>query len=137
TLAYLIYLRKTLVADIFSSLAAGVPYRLLYQKYYFDELYQFIFVGGTLFFSRVGAWIDQYIIDFIVDGLAKATTVISWINGLLDNYVVDWIVNKIADLTFGAGDKFRKIQTGNINSYLYVVLGAVVLAIIVKMRYSG
>jgi len=46
-------------------------------------------------------------------------------------------VNKIADSTFGAGDKFRKIQTGNINSYLYVVLGAVVLAIIVKLRYSG
>lgn len=137
TLAYLIYLRKTLVADTFSSLAAGVPYRLLFQKYYIDELYQFTFVRGTLFFSRVGAWIDQYIIDFIVDGTAKTTTFISWFNGLFDNYVVDWIVNKVADLTFGAGDKFRKIQTGNINSYLYVVLGAVVLAIIVKLRYSG
>ncbi len=136
-LAYLIYLRKTLVADTFSSLAAGVPYRLLYQKYYVDELYQFTFVRGTLFFSRVGAWIDQYIIDFIVDGSAKTTTFISWFNGLFDNYVVDWIVNKIADSTFGAGDKFRKIQTGNINSYLYVVLGAVVLAMIVKLRYSG
>jgi NADH-quinone oxidoreductase subunit L len=136
-LAYLIYLRGTLAADAFSSLAMGIPYRWLYHKYYVDELYQLIFVRGTLFFSRVGAWIDQHIIDVIVDGSAKTTILISWINGLFDNHVVDWVVNKIADSTFGAGDKLRKIQTGNINSYLYVVLGAVVIAIIFKLQYWG
>ncbi|MFQ5851106.1 MAG: NADH-quinone oxidoreductase subunit L [Candidatus Binatia bacterium] len=134
-LAYLLYYRGVLAPDRFSSLAGGLPYRVLLNKYYVDELYQFIFVRGTLFFSRVGAWIDQYIIDFIVDGSAKTTAFISWFNGLFDNYVVDWIVNKVADSTFDAGDKFRKIQTGNINSYLYVILGAVVLTIIIKLRY--
>jgi NADH-quinone oxidoreductase subunit L len=133
-LAYLIYLRGTLAADTFSSLAMGIPYRWLYHKYYVDELYQLTFVRGTLFFSRVGAWIDQHIIDFIVDGSAKTTALISWINGLFDNYVVDWLVNMVADSTLGAGDKLRKIQTGNINSYLYVVLGAVVVAIVVKLK---
>ena len=136
-LAYLLYYRRTLVPERFSSLVGGLPYRLFHNKYYVDEFYQFIFVRGTLFFSRVGAWIDRYIIDFIVDGSAKTTAFVSWVNGLFDNHVVDWIVNKIADSTFGAGDKFRKVQTGNINSYLYVVLGAVVVAIIVKLRYSS
>jgi hypothetical protein len=51
--------------------------------------------------------------------------------------VVDWMVNTIADSTFWAGGKFRRVQTGNINSYLYVILGAVVLAIIVRLRYSS
>lgn len=134
-LAYLIYYQGRLAPERFSSLAGGLFYRLSYNKYYIDEIYQFFFVNGTLLLARIGAWIDQYIIDFIVDGSAKTTAFISWIHGLFDNHVVDWLVNKIADSTFDAGDKFRKVQTGNINSYLYVILGAVVLAIIVKLRY--
>jgi len=134
-LAYLLYYRRVLSPERFSNFAGGLPYRLLYNKYYIDEIYNFFFVKGTLLLARIGAWIDQYIIDFIVDGSAKATIFIAWLDGLFDNYVVDWFVNKVADTTFAAGDKFRKVQTGNINGYLYVVLGAVVLAIIIKSRF--
>ncbi|MBI2090040.1 MAG: NADH-quinone oxidoreductase subunit L [Deltaproteobacteria bacterium] len=134
-IAYLVYFRATVSAERFSSLAGGLFYRLSYNKYYIDELYQFVFVGGTLLLARIGAWFDQYIIDFLVDGSAKFTAFVSWLNGLFDDYVVDKIVNKVADSTFAAGDKFRRIQTGNINSYLYVILGAVVIAMIVKLRY--
>jgi NADH-quinone oxidoreductase subunit L len=137
SVAYLLYYRRTLEPERFSSLLGGLPYRLLLNKYYVDEIYQFVFVRGTLGLARVGAWIDQHIIDFVVDGSAKTTALISWLNGLFDNYVVDWIVNKLADSTFDAGDRFRKVQTGNINSYLYVILGAVLVVMIVKMRYSS
>ncbi len=134
-LAYLMYHRRTLSPERFSSLAGGFFYHLFYNKYFIDEIYQFVFVGGTLMLARIGAWIDRYIIDFAVDGSAKLTVFISWLDGLFDNYVVDGMVNLVADSTFEAGNKFRKVQTGNINSYLYVILGAVVLAIIVKLRY--
>lgn len=135
--AYRIYYRRTLAPELFSSLSRGLPYRLFYNKYFIDEIYQFLFVRGALLLARSGAWIDQHIIDFIVDGSAKTTALISWLNGLFDNHVVDWIVNKVADSTFDAGDKFRKVQTGNINSYLYVILGAVLLAMIIRLRYSS
>jgi NADH-quinone oxidoreductase subunit L len=134
-LAYHLYYRKSLDPERFSSVGSGLPYRVLLNKYYVDELYQFVFVSGTLLLARIGAWIDRYIIDFIVDGSAKLTAFVSWINGLFDNYVIDWIVNKLANSTFATGDRFRKVQTGNINSYLYVVLGAVVVSIIIKLRY--
>lgn len=136
-IAYLMYFRGALAPERFSSLAGGWLYRLFYNKYYVDEIYQAVFVRGALLLARLGAWIDQHIIDFIVDGSAKTTTFISWFNGLFDNYVVDGIVNAIADITFWAGVKFKRVQTGNINSYLYVILGAVVLAIIVRLRYSS
>ena len=113
----------------------GFPYRLLYNKYYVDEIYQFVFVGGTLLLARIGAAFDRYIIDTIVDGTAKLTTIISWFNGLFDQYVVDMLVNAVANVTFAVGNNFRRVQTGNINSYLYVVVGAVVVALIVKIRY--
>jgi NADH-quinone oxidoreductase subunit L len=134
-LAYLMYYRRSLAPERFSALAGGIFYRLSLNKYYIDEIYQFIFVRGTLLLARIGAWIDQYIIDFFVDGSAKTTAFLSWLNGLFDAYIIDGIVNQIADLTFAVGDRFRKIQTGNINSYLYVVLGAILIAMIVKLRY--
>jgi hypothetical protein len=51
--------------------------------------------------------------------------------------VVDGIVNLIANLTFAIGNKFRRVQTGNINSYLYGILIAIVLLIIAKLRYAS
>jgi NADH-quinone oxidoreductase subunit L len=136
-LAYLMYYKQALSPAIFSSLAGGLFYRLFHNKYFIDEIYQFVFVGGTLLLARIGVWIDQHIIDGIVDGSAKLTAFVSWLNGLFDNYIIDGIVNAVANVTFDIGNKFRKVQTGNINSYLYVVLGAVVVAIIVKLRYSS
>jgi NADH-quinone oxidoreductase subunit L len=136
-LAYLMYYKKTLSPDVFASLAGGVFYRLFDNKYYVDELYQKVFVGGTLKLAAVGVWIDTYIIDGIVNGSARLTIFIAWLNGLFDNYVIDGMVNGVANMTYWAGGKFRKVQTGSINGYLYVILGAVVVAIIIKLRYAG
>ena len=113
----------------------GFAYRLLDNKYYVDEIYQFVFVGGTLLLARVGAAFDRYVIDTIVDGSARVTTVVSWFNGLFDKYVIDMLVNAVANVTFAVGNNFRRVQTGNINSYLYVVVGAVVAVLIIKLRY--
>ena len=113
----------------------GFAYRLLDNKYYVDEIYQFVFVGGTLLLARVGAAFDRYVIDTIVDGSARVTIVVSWFNGLFDKYVIDMLVNAVANVTFAVGNNFRRVQTGNINSYLYVVVGAVVAVLIIKLRY--
>jgi NADH-quinone oxidoreductase subunit L len=134
-LAYLMYYRGALSAERFCNLAGGFFYRLFDRKYYLDEIYQAIFVNGTLLLARIGSLFDQYIIDGVVDGSAALTRFVSWFNGLFDNYIIDGIVNAIANLTFWAGNKFRRVQTGNINGYLYGILIAVVLAIIVKLRY--
>jgi NADH-quinone oxidoreductase subunit L len=134
-LAYLIYYRRTLSPALFANFAGGFFYRLFHNKWYVDEIYQAVFVNGTLRLARIGALFDQYVIDGVVDGSASLTRVVSWLNGLFDTYVVDAIVNAIANITFWTGNKFRRVQTGNINSYLYGILIAVVVAIIVKIRY--
>jgi NADH-quinone oxidoreductase subunit L len=134
-IAYLMYRRESLSPEIFANLAGGFFYRLFDRKWYFDEVYQVVFVNGTLLLARIGALFDQYIIDGIVDGSASLTRFISWLNGLFDLHIIDGIVNAIASITFGIGNMLRRVQTGNINSYLYGILIAVVVAIIVKIRY--
>jgi NADH-quinone oxidoreductase subunit L len=134
-LAYLMYRKESLSTETFVNLAGGFFYRLFDRKWYLDEIYQVIFVNGTLLLARIGSLFDQYIIDGIVDGSAALTRFVSWINGLFDNYIIDGIVNAVANITFWIGNKFRRVQTGNINSYLYGILIALVAAIIVKIRY--
>jgi len=134
-LAYLMYYRGALSPERLCALAGGFFYRLFERKYYLDEIYQAVFVNGTLLLARIGALFDQYIIDGIVDGSASLTRFTSWLNGLFDNYIIDGIVNAVANLTFWTGNKFRRVQTGNINGYLYGILIALVFAIIVKLRY--
>ena len=136
-LAYLMYRRESLSPAIFADLAGGLFYRLFDRKWYFDEIYQVVFVNGTLLIARFGSLFDQYIIDGIVNGAAALTRFVSWLNGLFDQYIIDGMVNLIANVTFGIGNKLRRVQTGNINSYLYGILIAVVLLIIAKLRYAS
>jgi NADH-quinone oxidoreductase subunit L len=134
-LAFLMYYRGAFSPERFVNLAGGFFYRLFDRKWYFDDVYQVVFVNGTLVLARIGSLFDQYIIDGIVNGSATLTRFVSWFNGLFDNYIIDGIVNAVANITYWAGNRFRRIQTGNINSYLYGILIAIALAIIVKIRY--
>ncbi len=134
-IAYLMYYRNAIAPERFTNLAGGFFYRLFDHKYYLDEIYQTLFVNGTLLLARFWSAFDQYIIDGIVNGAAALTRFVSWLNGLFDNYIIDGIVNAIANIVFWTGNRLRRVQTGNINSYLYGILIAIVLAIIVKLRY--
>jgi len=134
-IAFLMYRRESLSPEIFCNLAGGLPYRLFDRKWYFDEIYQAVFVNGTLLLARIGSLFDQYIIDGIVDGSASLTRFASWLNGLFDDYIIDGMVNAVANVTFWMGNKFRRLQTGNINGYLFVILIAMVLAVYVKVHY--
>ena len=134
-IAYLMYRREALAPETFANLAGGLFYRLFDRKWYFDEIYQAVFVNGTLLLARFWSAFDAYIIDGIVNGAAALTRFVSWLNGLFDAYVIDGLVNFVADFTFWMGNKFRRLQTGNINSYLYGILIAMALAFYVKVRY--
>jgi NADH-quinone oxidoreductase subunit L len=134
-LGFLIYYRGALSPSRFANFAGGFFYRLFDNKWYLDEIYQAVFVNGTLLLARVFSAFDKYIVDCIVNGTASLTRFVSWLNGLFDHYIVDALVNALANVTFWAGNKVRRVQTGNINSYLYGILIAVVLAIIIKLRY--
>jgi len=128
-----VYGTKTLSPDTVADLAGGKIYRTVYNKYYVDELYEATVVNGTLALTRLSAWFDSNIIDGIVNGSASVVRMVSWVNGQFDKYVVDGMVNGVASATSFFGGRVRRLQTGSINAYLYVIVLAVIGAMVAQV----
>jgi NADH-quinone oxidoreductase subunit L len=121
-IAYLTYMKEKISADRIAERFKGI-HTVLSNKYYIDEFYGKTFIALTLGVSRVCRWIDTYIIDGIVNGVARLTVLTSDIHGKFDNIVIDGMVNTVADFSIAAGGKLRKLQTGRVQNYiLWVVL---------------
>jgi NADH-quinone oxidoreductase subunit L len=103
-------------------------HRILENKYYVDEFYNTVFVGGTIAFSRALSWFDAHIIDGIVNGV-RHLTVIFFGHGsnLVDRYIVDGAVNGVGYSARGGSRLFRKMQSGFVQNYALVMAGGIVL----------
>jgi hypothetical protein len=67
-----------------------------------------------------------------VNGAATITRVTSWINGRFDLHVIDGLVNFTADLIHGFAGVVRRVQTGSINAYLYVIVVVVTVVLFAR-----
>jgi NADH-quinone oxidoreductase subunit L len=96
-LAYAFYGRGGNTADRVASLAGGAPYRLSLNKYYVDELYDFLIVRP---FTYGSCWLAQ----------------------VFDPDVIDGLVNGVAKGMRGFSLIWREVQTGNVQHYLVAFL---------------
>jgi len=125
-LAWAMYARRAIRPEAFSEALGGLPYRAVLNKWWVDELYELVFVGGLLALCRAAAWFDLHVIDGVVNGAAAVTRGVSRLAGLFDNHVVDGAVNGVAAVTQFTGRRFRNFQSGAITWYVYVILLGVV-----------
>ena len=129
--AWLAYGRGVLHPAAWRAAFGGVPYRVLRAGYGVDAFYQAVFVRGTIGLGRVLAWIDGRVIDGIVHAAAAIVRGASQVGGWVDRTIVDGVVDGVADGAWAAGARLRRLQSGAINAYLYVVvlgvLGGVLL----------
>jgi NADH-quinone oxidoreductase subunit L len=130
--ADLIYRQNRLDPARFSEAFGGVVYDWVLNKYYVDELYDYVFVQPYLFATRVLAWFDLHIIDGVVNFAATVIIFLSWLSGLFDHYVVDGLVNAASNITLDVGNRMRRLQSGSINGYLYGILAAVMVILLVR-----
>ena len=107
-------------------------YYLVFNKYYVDEIYDIAIVQPYMFATRAFAWFDTNVIDGIVNSAASVTIFLAWLSGLFDRYIVDGLVNFASNLTLDVGGRLRRLQTGSINGYLYGILAAVMLILLVR-----
>ena len=130
--AYLLYNDNK--SSIPARLKATFPraWGLVYNKYYVDELYQVTIVRGALLFSRAMYWVDQNLIDGLVNLMGLLGRSVAYVDAGIDKYIVDGAVNGLASLTWNSGRALRRIQTGHIQAYLYGALGGAIAFVIIQ-----
>ncbi|MCR4435215.1 MAG: NADH-quinone oxidoreductase subunit L [Clostridiales bacterium] len=101
--AWLIYSRKAIPAESIAKKFSGL-YKLLWNKYYIDDFYQWLFDKVMFMTGKALDWVDHHIIDGFFDGFAK--------------------------LVGFTGSKLRLTQTGALQNYALVIFGAVVFFVL-------
>jgi NADH-quinone oxidoreductase subunit L len=110
----------------------------LWNKYYFDELYDFLFVRPTHVLARFFAGIDKFWIDWAIDLSAKVAIWFSraW-DLIVDRGIVDFIANLTATWTYSLGTSLRTVQTGRLRQYvLFIVVGAIAIFVLISFFWS-
>jgi len=125
-MAFVFYQWKKLDPDKLASRIQPL-FKLSYNKWYFDEIYDASFVALTMLSSRVLAWFDANIIDGVVNGTATITRGFSWFSGRFDSIVVDGLVNFMAYLSGFIGIVLRRFQTGKVQTYVVLVVFSLVI----------
>jgi NADH-quinone oxidoreductase subunit L len=101
----------------------GRIWTLWEHKYYFDELYDRVFVRSTL---RLSTWLfhvdDWWVIDPFVDWVGRFWRRASDASRWADTHIVDAIVDDVGHITQRFGNAVRTIQTGRLQNYLLVAL---------------
>ena len=108
------------VPEIWAARLQGL-YRVVYHKYYVDELFWAIFGDGFLGLSRFTSQVDEKVVDGAVNGTAAVTLGLSTGSDWGDMNIVDGLVNKIADVIQGGSRRLRLIQTGVVQNYILAI----------------
>jgi NADH-quinone oxidoreductase subunit L len=110
-------------------------YRLLIHKWWFDELYDYLFVRPVHVVAQLAARLDRSVIDGLIDGLASGVRVFAdyW-DQIADRGLVDGFVNRFASVTYATGLGLRRAQTGSLRQYvMFIVIGTVVIVAIASI----
>jgi NADH-quinone oxidoreductase subunit L len=102
-IAWLIYSRNLINTDK-AALRLGFIYKLIYNKFYIDNLYSLIFKKIFILAGTILNWSDHKVIDGTFDGFGNTLRI--------------------------SGTKLRKTQTGLLQNYAMVIFTAVVIIVI-------
>lgn len=112
-------------------------YLFFRNKWWFDELYGFLFVRPAL---RIASWVaqlDKKGIDYLVDGSARAMRAVSTVDDWIDRLFVDGLVNATARWLYAAALWLRTLQTGSLRQYvMQIAVGLVGLFVLISLYYS-
>jgi NADH-quinone oxidoreductase subunit L len=136
-LSWLTYIRRVIRSEDFLEAMPGA-HRVLWNKYYFDEVYNAVVVRGVLRLNATAATFDRVVVDGIVNGTGYLTRGAAWISGYTDRYVVDGMVNATAEIFRSLGAAMQSVQTGRVQNYfLGLVSGLVVLILVYRTMWMS
>jgi NADH-quinone oxidoreductase subunit L len=118
----------------------GPLYPFLANMWWWDELYEILFVRPTKWFSRtvVYEWIDRGIIDGTLHLIARFFYRVGYYCKRFEELVITGGVDWLKDQVFILAQEFRAIQTGKVQEYVLVsVLIGWALAVVILLINFG
>ena len=107
----------------------GSLYRVLREKYYLDQAYDFLFVRSAHWVSDVftARWVDRGLIDGILHAIARGALGLgSGLRNFFDLPVINGGGDAVAGGVRRAGFSLKVVQTGRVQQYLIIGLFLVV-----------
>jgi hypothetical protein len=132
------------------------------QRFYLDAFYDYLIIKPYIWLTKALWYFDERVLDAVVDAAAwiyqKSSQFLSWfdahvIDGLVnaaawvyvllarlmrvfDVRVVDGIVKGIGHLSISLGSHLKSIQSGEVQWYQRLVIGATVIVLGILVVYS-
>src|SRR5437016_3277937 len=129
-LAWAVYATKRVPAERFTASRGGAfIHRMLTKRYWIDDAYDAF--GRTVVYGMARAldWFDRKVIDGIVNGVGRAGVIVAAGTDRFDRRVIDGAVNAVSLETVRGGLRLRQRQTGQVQSYAWVVVLGIVVVI--------
>jgi NADH-quinone oxidoreductase subunit L len=142
-IAFLIY-RNGLAGGEWFKRRFGLIHTALVQKLYFDHVYDFLLVGGTILIGRIAGLFDKIIIDGAVNLAGFFTRSIGVFTGRQldmpveqrDLGLVDAIANGIAAMMLDIGMEIRRPQSGRIRTYVLLTVGTAAVVLLFVLFFD-
>jgi len=105
---------------------------LLVNKYYIDEIYDFVWVRGCLVVAHISRFIDTWIVDMTYNIAAALTERIAAFSGnVLDKRILDgFVIEGIAVVSKDMSEVLRTPQTGRIRNYVFFAAAVATVAFV-------
>jgi NADH-quinone oxidoreductase subunit L len=103
----------------------GGVHRVLKNKFYIDEIYQFIFIQPAEWISEtfVYLWMDKKVIDGFLHGISNAGL---WLGNVFRNWFDLPVINRggdaLASSTRHVGVDLKATQSGRVQEYMFWAL---------------
>jgi NADH-quinone oxidoreductase subunit L len=114
----------------------GFVYKVLQNKYYFDELYDYIFVRPSKWLAEQFSYyfIDRTLIDGALHALAAFVGIFgSFLRNRIDKPIVNGFGDFVGESTKKIGKESRLIQTGRVQQYM--IMGLATLTAIAALLF--
>jgi NADH-quinone oxidoreductase subunit L len=136
-LAHYLYSMSPGTADRWSTSLSGA-YTTLLNKYYVDELYDFLFVEPTKRLGEFLDWFDRTVIDGLVRGVGVLADWGSAGSTWVEKHVIYAGLNVIGYGNHLAARQGRRIQSGMVHHYAaMIVAGLFLLALAIQWLIQG
>ncbi|GKS56598.1 NADH dehydrogenase subunit L [Nitrospira sp.] len=127
-IAHYLYTVKPGTADAWANRQPAL-YTTLLNKWYVDELYDFLFVETTKKLGLVLDWVDRTIIDGAVRMVGRGTEFTSLASTWFEKYVVYAGLNIIGYANHLAARSWRRLQSGMVHHYAAVIVAGLFLLV--------